>query len=134
MFHPASNGCAERAVRSAKEALKNMGPGSWQERVDEYLLVQHTIPSQSTNKSPAEILMGRKLKTTLDYLNPQYTPRKPLDSGSTHRSFHVKDIVYARNYGRYPLWLPGRIVSVTRLVCTGWIWVRAGCGDNIKIS
>lgn len=58
-FHPSSNGFAERAVRSAKEALRKIGQGSWQDRVEEYLMAQHTTPCQLTNKSPAKLLMGR---------------------------------------------------------------------------
>ncbi|XP_013907952.1 PREDICTED: uncharacterized protein K02A2.6-like, partial [Thamnophis sirtalis] len=58
-YHPASNGRAERAVRSAKEALSRMDRGDWQARVAAYLLSQHSTPCPTTNKSPAELLMGR---------------------------------------------------------------------------
>lgn len=69
-IHPASNEFAEQAIRSAKEALKRMGLGSWQDWVDDYLLVQHTTPCQLTNKSLAELLMGRNLQTALDHIHP----------------------------------------------------------------
>ncbi|XP_032068551.1 uncharacterized protein K02A2.6-like, partial [Thamnophis elegans] len=69
-YHPASNGRAERAVRSAKEALGRLNRGDWQARVDAYLLAQHSTPCPLTQKSPAEMLMGRRLRTTLDRLHP----------------------------------------------------------------
>lgn len=111
-FHPSSNGFAERAVRSAKEALGRMSPRNWPDWVAEYLLVQHTTPCQTTNKSPAELLIGRQLRTTLDRLHPQYAPCKPLDSTSSVKEFQVGDTVYVRNYGGQPLWLPGEVVEV----------------------
>lgn len=111
-FHPASNGCAERAVRSAKEALQRLGHGSWQERVDNYLFAQHTTPCQLTNKTPAELLMGRRLRTALDRIHPQHYPSKPIDSVSRRPPFRLQDPVYARNYGGQPLWLPGIIAGI----------------------
>ncbi|XP_060548718.1 uncharacterized protein K02A2.6-like [Pantherophis guttatus] len=73
-FHPASNGQAERFVRSAKEALSRLSPGDWQERVDKFLIAQHSTPCTATGRSPAELLMGRKLRGILNRLNPNYSP------------------------------------------------------------
>ncbi|XP_026568106.1 uncharacterized protein K02A2.6-like [Pseudonaja textilis] len=81
-FHPASNGMAERAVRSAKEALARFGQENWHSKLSRFLLSQHTTPCTSTNKSPAELLMGRRLRTTLDRLHPHYCPDTPLGSDS----------------------------------------------------
>lgn len=111
-FHPASNGFVEQAVRSAKEALGRMGPREWHERIAEYLLVQHTTPCQSTNQSPAELLMGLRFRTTLNRLHPQYAQSRPLDSTKTNWAFSVGDYVYSWNYGGQPLWLPGKIAEV----------------------
>ncbi|XP_026567937.1 uncharacterized protein K02A2.6-like [Pseudonaja textilis] len=58
-FHPASNGLAERAVRSTKEALARFNQEDWHSRLSRFLLTQHTTPCTVTNKSPAELLMGR---------------------------------------------------------------------------
>lgn len=66
LFHPPSNGQAERMVHSAKEVLARMGSGDWQTRISKYLLAQHVTPSAMTNRSPAELLMGCHLRTDLD--------------------------------------------------------------------
>uniref|UniRef100_UPI0010A03C36 uncharacterized protein K02A2.6-like n=1 Tax=Podarcis muralis TaxID=64176 RepID=UPI0010A03C36 len=68
-FHPSSNGQAERMVRSTKEALARLDRGDWHERVAEYLFVQHITPHAATGRSPAELLMGRRLRSPLDRLH-----------------------------------------------------------------
>ncbi|XP_032068994.1 uncharacterized protein K02A2.6-like [Thamnophis elegans] len=80
-YHPASNGRAERAVRSAKEALGRMDRGDWQEKVAAYLLSQHSTPCPTTNRSPSELLMGRRLRTPLDRLHPLYSGDQPSNLG-----------------------------------------------------
>lgn len=112
-FYLASNGLVERAVRSAKEALARLEPVGWQERVSTYLLAQHTTPCPSTNLSPAELLMGHCLRTRLDRLHPSYTLLGPRHTGGVSRTFSEGDLVFARNYGRDPRWLPGRVTQVT---------------------
>lgn len=101
-FHPAGNGQAERAVRSAKEALAQLGPASWQERVSTYLLWQHSTPCPSTNHTPAELLMGRRLRTTLDRLHPSYMPEQPRVRSLLSRTFVEEHLVYTRNYAGEP--------------------------------
>ncbi|XP_060541499.1 uncharacterized protein LOC117675782 [Pantherophis guttatus] len=112
-YCPSSNGLAERAVRSTKEALARLGPRGWQERVSTYLLSQHTTPCSSTNRSPAEMLMGRRLRTTLDRLHPLYNSDRPTTGYLPPRVFKEGDQVFARNYGGDPRWLPGQIIQVT---------------------
>uniref|UniRef100_A0A8C6VFG1 Gypsy retrotransposon integrase-like protein 1 n=1 Tax=Naja naja TaxID=35670 RepID=A0A8C6VFG1_NAJNA len=84
--HPSANGRAERMVRFTKEKLQQLGPGDITEKLEKLLSVQHITPSPSTNLSPAELLMGRKLRSSLDRLHPTYAPNAPLDSTSKVRS------------------------------------------------
>ncbi|XP_058049786.1 uncharacterized protein K02A2.6-like [Ahaetulla prasina] len=112
-FRPASNGLAERTVRSAKEVLAKLVSGDWRDKIATYLLAQHTTPCPMTNRCPAELLMGRRLRTVLDRLHPEYLPEKPPDSTSGARAFQVGDWVYAQHFGGDPRWLPGQIEEVT---------------------
>lgn len=65
-YHPSSNGLAEQAVRSTKDALSKMGSGDWHDKITSYLLARHTTPCPSTLHSPAELLMGWQLRIDLD--------------------------------------------------------------------
>lgn len=112
-YHPVANGLAERAVRSAKDVLTKLGMEDWQTKLDTYLLTQHTTPCLMTNHSPAELLMGCRLRTVLDHLHPEYSPEKPLDSAAGSQQFQENYWVYTQNYGVDPKWFPGRIIEVT---------------------
>ncbi|XP_026565800.1 uncharacterized protein K02A2.6-like, partial [Pseudonaja textilis] len=89
------------------------GQEDWHSKLSRFLLSQHTTPCTTTNKSPAELLMRSRLRTTLDRLHPHYCPDTPLGSDSLVRDFAPQDLVYARNYAGDPLWVPGQVVSVT---------------------
>ncbi|XP_026537088.1 uncharacterized protein K02A2.6-like [Notechis scutatus] len=101
--HPASNGRAERMVRYTKEALEKIDTGDIQDKINTMLTIQHIMPSTSTNKSPAELLRGRKLRTYLDRLHPTYNPEKPPDSSRKYRTFIPGDLVYAKKSYRRPI-------------------------------
>ncbi|XP_060543224.1 uncharacterized protein LOC132710602 [Pantherophis guttatus] len=90
-YRPAGNGQAERMVRLTKETLTKMGPGDWQERIDNFLLTQHITPHATTKKSPAELLMGRRLRSPLDRLHPQYNPEVTATASRPLRAFTIGD-------------------------------------------
>ncbi|XP_015278794.1 PREDICTED: uncharacterized protein K02A2.6-like, partial [Gekko japonicus] len=69
-FHPASNGQAERMVRTTKDALAKLTSGDWGVKLASFLLRQHVTPCSATGRSPAELLMGRRLASLLDRLHP----------------------------------------------------------------
>ena len=119
-YHPASNGLVERAVQTFKEGLKRLKSGSLNTRLCQLLLRYRITPHSSTGSSPAELMMGRKLRTQLDLLRPdlsskvqqsQDRQKQAHDAHSRPRQFAVGDTVYARNYGQGPLWLPGLVVG-----------------------
>ena len=68
--HPASNGLAERAVQRFKAGVKKMQVGTLAERIARFLFAYSTTPHTTTGVAPAELLMGRKLKTRLDLVRP----------------------------------------------------------------
>ena len=69
-YHPASNGLAERAVQSFKDGMKKNVSGSIETRVAKFLFHYRLTPHTTTGRSPSELLMGRRLRSRLDLLQP----------------------------------------------------------------
>ncbi|XP_064475712.1 uncharacterized protein K02A2.6-like [Ornithodoros turicata] len=119
-YHPSSNGQVERMVQETKQVLKRLGKGDLTTKLSRFLLSQHTLPHSTTGKSPAEMLMGRRLHTVLDRLHPDMLTEmkdkqeKLMQSGNQRlRSFHLGDAVFIRNYLSGPKWLPRIITDIT---------------------
>ena len=70
LYHPATNGLAEKAVQILKNGLKKIAHGSLSERLSKFLFNYRLTPQSTTGLSPAELLCGRKLKSRLDLLKP----------------------------------------------------------------
>ena len=101
-YHPASNGEAERAVRTFKEDMRVMKnePGIQTEKLARFLLSYRTTPN--TGCLPAEILMGRRLRTRLELLRPDLSARMEQKSRRMNpmvrRGFEVGEPVMAKDY------------------------------------
>ena len=87
--HPQGNGHAERAVQIAKRILRQK---------DSLLarMCYRSTPCSSTGVSPAELLMGRKIGTTLPTLNRNPQPRWP-----NKQSIAAKDASEKRKQTHY---------------------------------
>ncbi|XP_039590611.1 uncharacterized protein K02A2.6-like [Polypterus senegalus] len=119
-YHPSSNGQAERMVQTTKDALRRIIAGNWQTRLARFLLSQHTMPNSSTGKSPAELLMKRRLTTALDRLNPDFQADMHMKQGElaqkhegVFRQFRPLQTVYARNFVGEPQWMPAVVQEAT---------------------
>ena len=69
-YHPATNGLAEQAVKIFKEGVKKLKKGTMQTKINGVLFRYRITPHSTTGASPAEMLMGRKLRSALDLLKP----------------------------------------------------------------
>ncbi|KAJ8248044.1 hypothetical protein GJAV_G00237580 [Gymnothorax javanicus] len=76
----------------------------------------------TTGRSPAEMLQGRKLRSTQDHIHPdrrtwverkQNIQKKHHDRKVTGRSFQEGDAVITKNFSHGPKWIPGVITKIT---------------------
>ena len=75
-YHPASNGLAERAVQTLKDALrKDTGEVSLDSQIQEFLFRYRITPHSTTGIPPAELLLGRRPRSRLDLLQPDIAGR-----------------------------------------------------------
>jgi hypothetical protein len=117
-YHPSTNGQAERAVQVFKNSMKKSGPGELQTKLARILFQYRTTPHSTTGRTPAELLMGRPLRTHLEMLKPdlrtrvenkQFSQKKSHDEKAKERSFELGNEVYVRTAGPNSTWVPGKI-------------------------
>ena len=115
-YHPASNGEVERALRTFKESMKTVKdePGTLADKLARFLLRYWTTPHTATGCTPAELLMGRRIRTRLDILHPdlsaKMSKKTKLGNHTTRRNFLPGDPVMVRDYrDRKRLWIKGII-------------------------
>nr|VZI33584.1 unnamed protein product [Spirometra erinaceieuropaei] len=113
-YHPQSNGQAERFVDTFKRALlKARGEGTTDEIVQAFLFSYRTTPNPASpgGVSPAEALMGRKLRTTFHALVP--TGAQPAQTSPVSRSkISIGTPVFARDYrAEFPDWIEATVVA-----------------------
>ncbi|XP_061584204.1 LOW QUALITY PROTEIN: uncharacterized protein K02A2.6-like [Cololabis saira] len=137
-WHPASNGLAERAVQTLKSLLKKSSGGSVETKLSRALFSYRITPQSTTGKSPAELMMNGKLRSTLDLLHPdlqsrvqhkQWKQKEQHDQHARARSLQEGAPVYTKNFSAGPSWIPGMVESVTGPVsCT----VLLGSGQRVR--
>lgn len=120
--HPASNGLAERAVKTFKEGLSKMKSGTIGDRLSRFLFTYRNTPHSTTGVSPAELLLGRRLRSPLDLLKPdlagrvaekQVLQKAKHDKHAREREIRVGDAVFAKNFGRGQTWVPAVVMAKT---------------------
>ena len=135
-YHPASNGAAENAVKTAKNALKNaLGRTGMQCQnpnlnlvLSNFLFDYRSTPHTTTKSSPAFLMFGRHLKTRFDEMNPfgrieqdklntrthvvkMQNKQSKNYSGKRNVDFKLGDLVYFRNYADTRHYVRGKIVK-----------------------
>ena len=70
-YHPATNGLAERAVQIFNTGIRKMREGGIPEKLARMLFQYRITPQTTTGVSPAELLLGRCLRSRLDSWKPK---------------------------------------------------------------
>ena len=124
-YRPSTNGLAENAVKTFKQALKKCsGCGRVEEMLNRFLLDYRITPHTTTGIPPCELLMGRRIKSRFDLLRPniqdhvlkKQEAQAKYYKGCSSKPLNVKegDHVYYRNYSRWgPPNVPGVVVQNT---------------------
>ncbi|XP_053686364.1 uncharacterized protein K02A2.6-like [Sabethes cyaneus] len=118
-FHPQSNGLAEKFVDTFKRSLKKIiaGGETLEEAIDSFLLCYRTTPCRSApgGKSPADLMYGRTIRTSLGLLHPP-TPYHKLPSTAQEKKFDRKHGAKARCYKQQDL-IWAKVYAATK-----WTW------------
>ena len=122
-YHPSSNGLAERAVQTFKQSLRQIPEGSVREKLAKFLFKYRITPHSSTGVAPAELLMGRRLRSRLDLLKPdvvatveknQLKQKLAHDGKQPLRVFSEGEPVYVQDFTiSKQKWIPGNIQKAT---------------------
>ena len=93
-YHPSTNGLAERFVQTFKRAMKTSAQDepNLNTRLSQFLLGYRSTPHATTNVSPGELFLQRKLRTRFDLLKPNVesvVTTKQSDQ-KTYHDQHVK--------------------------------------------
>ena len=149
LYHPATNGAAERLIQSFKQALRKSSLPP-KEALQEFLMQYRRIPFAS-GLSPSELLKGRRIRTKIDTLVPSIPhllqgrqSRQASKHSNTEDSevvskvehhYSLGDPCYALYFGprrdRDPRWVPAIVTKVhgtrsvnVRVIPRGPTWRR----------
>ena len=123
LYHPPTNGLAERAVQTTKHGVCQIGGESVEDKLSRFLLKYRITPHSTTGTTPSELLMDRKLRSRLDLLFPdlqktvedkQWKQKQAHDNMKQIRSFREGDQVFSEHFAsKNKKWTPGVIQQVT---------------------
>ena len=121
-YHPASNGLAERFVRTFKEAMKagKRDVLSLSYRLANFLFTYRSTPHATTQQPPCSLFLGRTIRTRLDLLRPslqdqvmakQASQKDKHDQHAHSRSLEAGQPVMVKNMRPGDNWIPGVIMK-----------------------
>ena len=120
-YHPATNGLAERAVQTFKNALKKASTTDVEAELSKFLFCYRITPHSTTGASPAELLLKRQPRSLLTQIRPSTTARvqstqvrqkQTHDIHTKERHFTTDDPVFIRNFANTgQRWIPRIIIE-----------------------
>ena len=126
-LHPASNGQAEALVKVVKSGIAQRSGGSLQTRLSRFRFKYLNTPHSTTGRTPAELMLGRPMRGTMDLVRPDLTAKVERhqqawkdrsDRGACDRQFRVGEEVYATAIPQVEQrWVPAVVTSVEGQSC-----------------
>ena len=116
-YHPSSNGEAERFVQTFKHNMKCRGAtqSNVVSNISKFLLQYRATEHASTGQPPSFLLMGRRVRTKLDLMVPNFQAEqcnrgfKQMEKIGQVRQFKENETVLVRMYNDQVKWVPGVI-------------------------
>ena len=120
LYHPSTNGLAERAVQTVKKGLKKNKNGSLSSRLAKLLISYRAAPQSTTGEFPSQLLFGQQIRTRLDLIKPcrdrhveKQQHQTSHDRSAKEKVFYKGERVYVRNFGTGTRWLSAVIEEVS---------------------
>lgn len=123
-YSPCSNGAAENAVKTVKNALKKLSSDPAFQRksvalqLSSYLEMYRATKHATTGESPFKLMFGREMRIRFDKLkaDPERRQREAIEEYNVKKknvNFEVGETVYARDYRnpKKPLWMRARVIK-----------------------
>ena len=120
-YHPPTNGQAERCVGTVKDVLQNMtsSPGSITTDINRFLQHYRVAPHSTTYQPPAQLFLGRKIRTRLDLVRPStsysqmfLSEKQKSSFVPSYREFQTSQLVYFLSGNpRMDKWITGKIIT-----------------------
>ncbi|KYN07094.1 Uncharacterized protein K02A2.6 [Cyphomyrmex costatus] len=99
-YHPAMNGLAERFVQTLKQALRKLDitNGNIKTNLQKFLFNYRLTPHPELNKSSAEAMFSRKIRSRLDLMFPKINNEQRIENDKILKIFKRGERVAIREY------------------------------------
>lgn len=113
LYHPSSNGLAERMVRTFKEVVKKLTMDGYEaiEAAEIFLQDYRATEQSTTGKTPALKFLGKEIRTPINRINMDTDENRELIDKQT--KYEKGDEVYVKNYTKSrEKWHPATIEKI----------------------